>query len=425
MMRMGRLLVSLNLALGAAAASGGEGEGQPVRPPQILEDALNRLDCVKGRIEYERQFFGREESLHHAVTITFTAEETATDMWIDARGESTHSRVLREQGNRWTLVGDSSLMVSLMPEGTIGLRDEINYRRFGLDVPIPAAARVVGYSMKRDGDEIVVLEHLRIRDNWTFDRSYWIDPNLGGAITRIELGSKDNVSYERVLTYAERDGLWMPESWVDFANNAGRPSHITRVERFEMDPPDVPDRLTPEFIGVESGTQLSVVADATRGRPDLRWGRTPFWDGQQAVPREAFFRGLQDGTYSLGPRVSAEWAADDSAAPAASTESRRIAASQPRQRTWTLWEAEVAAWIEEHPLRHEQVQRAWTIHADCVLQAEQHSRRQFARAATAKQPEQSQRREKELGERIDRIHSKLMARLGALLTRNQANQSAK
>ncbi len=281
-----------------------------------------------------------------------------------------------------------------------------------------------------------------VRASYAAGSTEWrLDPRQGGLPVSVTNRDADGrILAECRSELAEVDGVWVPArvTYYGVGGDAGGDVRETvEVLQFELDPPDVPDRLTPEYIGIDAGMNVNlhrVLAGTIRPERGL-WK----WDGQRVRTLEEFNEAYRSGEISLGPmylsatrRAKAlealyEQRAALAAASPLTAEAHRAAtqpvASQPTEtldgqtllERLTGWEAYTRRFIERHALDDEQTQRARSVLRECQELGEAHL------AAIRTELEEWQRAGGQLapstqpagdaGERMIRLHARIFGRL--------------
>jgi hypothetical protein len=260
----------------------------------------------------------------------------------------------RDQGQRGGFVLDPrSLGLSERPsfydpESTIGAGAEhLATARF--------TARV------EDGLDLIVAETSAGTLKW------WCDPRKGDLPVRIVQARDGRVLREARAHLREFDGHWFPEK-VEYFNaeyRSGRePAEVIRVKAARFDTADLPERITPEDIGVDAGFNVE------RYDVAMRHGGAAIWDGQAFASPDEFARRVRAREIEPGPIFQrnaarlrrleqARAAAAGAGAAGARTGGAPVVAG---------WEAEWERYVREFCDRYQlsQEQRA---HADRLLES--------------------------------------------------------
>jgi hypothetical protein len=277
-----------------------------------------------------------------------------------------------------------------------------------------------------------------------------LDPRRGGAPVSVRLESGGRIIAESRSEPREFDGVWYPAR-VEYFGPGGEGGHelleTIEVTTVEVEPRDLPERLTPEFIGIDAGVNVfrrRMSASADVGSEPLKW------DGSRVVTLSEYTRAEEAGKVRDGPiyRKNLERAAAIEAEQAplptavSATGKRAPAASAPAAsllERLTGWEAYTQGFIERHRLDGEQTQRAISALRECQELAQAHLasvsnaleqwERVGGRVPTTTQPASSStemgRLHREIFGRLDEIFaSQLRPRLEAIPTRAQRRSAS-
>lgn len=209
---------------------------------------------------------------------------------------------------------------------------------------------------------------------------WWIDRARNFSIVRAQTLRHGRPTLECLYTVEQIDNVWTTtrvERLVPGTGSArGEPIEILQVHHAEFNRPEHPQQLTPEHIGVETGTYVEFQSDASR---------EGYWDGGKIIPVDEFFAKLRSGELVRGegvtralaslPRVTPQMLAAQRAADegADSTRSGAEALSHPlpasaaemRRQLESEWARHTRRFIIQYGLDREQTQRAWTVLKDC------------------------------------------------------------
>ncbi|MBW7904543.1 MAG: outer membrane lipoprotein-sorting protein [Phycisphaerae bacterium] len=249
------------------------------------------------------------------------------------------------------------------PEGTIGRgADHLAGARFSRRVD--------------DEMELVVAESSGGTLKW------WCDPRKGGAPVRVVLERDGRILREARSRLRQFDGRWFPEhiEYFNAEHKSGKePAEIIRVKSARFDSDDLPDRITPQDIGVDAGFNVE------RYDVAMRHAGGAIWDGQAFASPDEFARRVQAGEIEPGP-IFQRNAARLRRLEQARAEAARAQAARAQTGVAVAldgWEAEWERYVREFCDRYKlsQEQRA---HADRLLESCRGIGRQYmARQRTA------------------------------------------
>ena len=425
-------LLSLSTLVVIAGAAPAE---EPI--PDVLAAAFSSRDFTTGRIEFIRRIETGAEIVTQVGTALFAGQDNALDMCIDPPEglPPQRNRRMSKDGALWQHMGSSlAATVDYRPINT-SVED---FRRLGIDLTVGDEFKTDQFEVSSDGTETLVIERLTGSAGTTVTRRYWIDQEIGPAITRVEIWAEDRCLLRNVINYTQFGKVWFPSTVAKFDGAANKPRSVTSVLGAVLDDPSLPRSLSPEEIGVEVGTNLSVIQ--RNGMPSP--GRH-VWNGEAIADFGETGRRILSGELTPGPNyaISAERAnAGEDLSLAVSEAASKVLAdagvvidggvgtpTSGPSRPWALWEQFVEDWIRKHRATKDQAQRAWAIHADCVQRAEsilrKHRRERSDQRNRASAPVAVEPADSALERRIAEIfEERLVPRLDRLLTRVQRYQ---
>ncbi|MEW6252426.1 MAG: DUF433 domain-containing protein [Planctomycetota bacterium] len=261
-----------------------------------------------------------------------------------------------------------------------------------------------------DGGDAVLVTRTYELDGRHHETRWWLDPERDWNVVRCE-ERRDGATRAAVTSELRRFGdVWFPGT-VEYRNGAGNLLAAYRVRAVKVDEPGLPKKLTPAFIGVEPGTNI------TRRNRDGS-DALVFLDGDELVSDKEFSRRARAGEIKRGPTFERE--ADD-----LHRVYLRFKALQPY--TPSAWEQYVRAFILQYRLTQEQQNKAWAVHRACTERANKYlaaRKDQIARLEqeAARKPEDAKTaaRLSELRRPIEQIFARqLVPGLHKLLTPEQ------
>ncbi|MBW7906927.1 MAG: hypothetical protein LC135_07355 [Phycisphaerae bacterium] len=232
------------------------------------------------------------------------------------------------------------------------------------------------YTAGREGSlEVVTAVTGDIRLRW------WIDPDRNWNVVRseVESGGADGLLSRHEVELGLIDGLWFPRRVAHVVVRGGqaRTVKVCEVLGGELNRPELPGVLEPDFIGIEPGREVQVISSPQKA--EVR-----FWDGARLIDTAEYVARVRDGSLVPGPgvkrtmarirasnaqRLAREQAGLEPATLSAAIENmrrygtnRRGAGLRPFE---SEWEAYTRRFIETYRLDEEQRQRAWSICDEC------------------------------------------------------------
>lgn len=242
--------------------------------------------------------------------------------------------------------------------------------------------------------------------------TWYISPAKGWNAERItwELPAPHGITSEMICRLEQYGETWFPREVYYFS--LGKLTQTIRVQAASFDRPDAPAEFTPEHMGVEPGSAISIQDGKSRMGPEI-----PTWNGERIVMRREWDEDVAAGKRDWGPIHKKMFEEREFTSPYDTDEDRakRRAAWQKflvdfsTRRHEDYWVRYVREFIDRFDLNAEQQQRAWSIHGHCREQADSLMRRRkepLITAATeqAKAQQAGDRvREKQLEAEIDRL----------------------
>jgi hypothetical protein len=299
-------------------------------------------------------------------------------------------------GDDWWLYGEGQVRAELLRKTprratqdfrTLGL----SYLRYQgeLDSALwgEAASRRRAFKYERKAElEVVTTE----TDEGVL--TWHLDPQRGGLPIRVTLEEDGRVVAESRSSLKNFDGVWFPER-VEYFREDYRGGHapydVQEVLAVAINPPDLPQRLSPADIHIDAG--VNVYIREYNSTHALDAGK---WDGRNVLSLEEFALRGMEGQIEMGPiyRANADRAeemlklhyaheqrAESAAAqPASDRASDSEPAGPSRLEMLTGWEAYIARFIDRYRLDREQTQQAIRILRNCQERANERLTRQAA-----------------------------------------------
>lgn len=282
---------------------------------------------------------------------------------------------------------------------------------------------------RRDGLEVVRAE---FADGGATE--WHLAPEQGGLPIAVRREIQGRIVAECSSELHEFDGMWYPAR-VTYYGEGGRAGgdvrEIVEVLSLEREPADVPDRLTPEYIGIDAGMNICL-RRGSQPVPELRK-----WDGQQALTLEQYQDAWSAGQVREGPNflanleraramevleaveavLAAEKADAQGGQPAGPGHAR--ATTQSLLERLTGQEAYTSEFIRRYRLDAEQTQRAILVLRDCQALGWAHLARvsdQVKGWSDARKTLTFTRPTTQGNAEIDRLHRQIFGRLEEIFT---------
>lgn len=296
---------------------------------------------------------------------------------------------------------------------------QFDFRRLGMDVA--PRLRAVGAPAPGEQPDYRVSVVGSLVEVWRRDKQgqvfkWYLDPQKAYSVVESQVVYGSQVISKAVSTLREwSPGLWYPESVQYYRTGPGgelRLHETLRVVDFACDTPDLPDRLTPDDVGLDVGTNIT----------PLRGDQPPelmIWDGAKPVPLTEFREREERGEVRIGRRFNEAVARMQDYA----NEQRRLQRVTP-----SLWEQYVRAFIARNRLDEVKTRRAWQFHDECKKQAEaylarrekdfkgfEEESRRMRQAADGEAEKRLADKRRELQQPVEEIFSRLVTRLESLL----------
>jgi hypothetical protein len=204
---------------------------------------------------------------------------------------------------------------------------------------------------------------------------WWIDRNRGWSVVRsTETDSSGKLRRESRSRLSNYDGTWLPSEiqyYTSDFQNASVPARTVRIHAAQINRPEQPARLGPSDIGIDAGTNVTVMNEQT-----LEPITVQIWDGTTLVETTEWAERLRAGTAKHGPnfardlaRLRAEkWKNNPDRRADENWSLPRAVTTQPhRAKVFPEWEwmKYTREFISKYRLNDEQSQRAWTICRMC------------------------------------------------------------
>jgi hypothetical protein len=204
-------------------------------------------------------------------------------------------------------------------------------------------------------------------------RLVWhIDPRLAWNCTRVEFWSEGTLSGVAATEYESIGNVLVPVATAYF-NSEGDVFVLDKVDRAEVNSPNLPAALMPEHIGIESGIEIFVRGERERD--------TLVYAGNgQLYPRAEFLDKLKRKEIELGPKAKALWAGQPVpfSIPDATVVGGPVPAETPSRapssRPMDEWERYTRDFIREFDLNDEQQQKATLTLRSCQLERDHYLR---------------------------------------------------
>ncbi|MFH1748786.1 MAG: hypothetical protein ABIG44_17265 [Planctomycetota bacterium] len=187
---------------------------------------------------------------------------------------------------------------------------------------------------------------------------FLLDPERGWNPVRYAFLNNDQVVREVRSTLKQYGDVWFPEriELYDREHEGGEePTYVIDVLSASFNEPDHPKRLTPESIGIEVGTNITVEEWGSSIRRIGMFG----WDKKKLVPLKELFERIRAGELETGPQTRA--AAEHDQAKGAGMELFE-----------TEWERYVRRFIDKYRLNEQQAEQAYKILRHCQERGQQH-----------------------------------------------------
>ncbi|TWT46011.1 hypothetical protein RAS1_24490 [Phycisphaerae bacterium RAS1] len=307
--------------------------------------------------------------------------------------------------------------------------DFIDARSFGLGAALTArdvTASLRAGNLQASSERVEDgLFKATVRDG--AQRLEWlISQRAGWSPVRARVFHDDVLRAEATIENDRIDGVWFPRriTFVHFLED-GQPrgDQTLEIRRAAFNKPSHAARLTPEYLKLETGTNIELLAPSPYGQ---RISVEPLlaWDGKQRVPNDEVVRRVRAGELKYSPAFQAEV-------------DRLLSRGQIHNSFESRWRDIVERFIKANRLDAEQTQRARLILQDCLEQARAYVARQQPSFATIDatwntasskpagevRPDEFERLRQQvvnLEAPIHEIHrEQLTPRLRALLTREQ------
>lgn len=267
--------------------------------------------------------------------------------------------------------------------------------------------------------------------------SWYLRPDRGWLPERVTLSAHNRLIAESRSELVESQGAWQP-SIVRFFRadyHEGRePVETIQIDGLEVNPPDLPENLSPAHIGIDAGVNL-YVRTAGSGAPAQFFK----WDGEQRVTLKEFGDRCRSGELQVGERFAAnvrryqERAAGRPPEAPAVARSSAAATTRTELETRTGWAAYTEQFIADYQLDSEQAQRARSILRQCqdrgevILRLREPTIRDLDSEARAPHPNHEsldQRRRRVMAPFAAIFENDLKPRLAQLPTRAQRERQA-
>jgi len=417
-------------------------------PPDESSDVLRRVvqarEWRKARVEYRHTTPESPDGRYYSATVS------GTDVLISDYGDEegvisrdrhgnpgplgtgpVHSLLLEDQV--W-IFGHGQIYADLWLEGeghslfdarTLGATPQ--FRSGGLDEELGLSPKhkVHFRSFQEDGIEVIRAE------SDAHEATEWrLDPRQGGMPVAVRREFNGQIVAECRSELREFDGVWYPSRVTYYGEGGqagGREMETIEVLSLERDPADVPDRLTPEYIGIDAGINIQLRRTSAPGAVELRK-----WDGNHALTLDEYLEAARSGRVREGPiflanaerakslEASEAQRATDSPSAAVRAATSNPAASAPAHSLLELltgWEAYTRQFIERFRLDAEQTQRAMSVLRECqelgwahlahVAGELEEWRRLTGQLSPTTRPADN-------GGRVNRLHARILGRLNEI-----------
>lgn len=246
-----------------------------------------------------------------------------------------------------------------------GMEGTPDFRALGLSTDplcssLESAARPMGgerprYRQRRDGEYVIIT-----MDAGAAYTSWTIDPAKSHSVVNVESGV-DGVALQQARVTLGRFGeSWFPQSveFYDLKASASEPREIIEVLDLQPDAKDVPERLSPADIRIDTGINVVLRDERMRPKPGMFK-----WDGARPVPLDEYNERFRAGEIKSGAVFDANW--QRAQALEALRKAREAAgSSRPIGSVLSVtvdeWEAYTRRFIERYRLDGEQCQKAMT-----------------------------------------------------------------
>jgi hypothetical protein len=242
----------------------------------------------------------------------------------------------------------------------------------------------------------------------TRQHKWWIDPSRGWSVVRCQKLSDGRVALESISELKRYGDVWFPETVRYFIwsfQDGKEPYRTMRITSAKFDDPSLPDRLTPNDIGVEVGTNVNYTdrdGDA----------RTDGWDGQKRVNWSKMALRVEAGELKFGENYLRQMREASAKTVARSAVREKLGLKREGElgipavsMTLSAWEVYVLRYIKHFELDQPQRERAWTIYRECKAAGDKHMESRKERFEKIKR---QQRAAGEISDKADR-HARLRA----------------
>lgn len=271
-----------------------------------------------------------------------------------------------------------------------------------------------------------------------------LDPASGGLPVAVTAERDGQTVAQSRSTLCKFGDVWYP-SRVEYYREGDKggldPYEVVEVQAVETNPPDIPARLSPEYIHIDAGVNVNVREDGFNSEVvHLRK-----WSGKKALSLDKYAEEYLRGKIKNGPFYTANAArveamieldrahelesgdAPNAPPPAqgAGNETEPAALEQ-----LTGWEAYTVRFIDKYRLDQAQTQKAIQILRQCQGLARKHTQRNkkafvaIEQSSSTKDVQTESRRAAVLKPLKDIFEQQLKPRLDALLTRHQRSKVA-
>lgn len=437
-----RRILAAALVAGFASVAGGEPASNP---PDESSDHLRRLvqarEWRKARVEYRRTTPDSPDGRYYSETVS--GSDILSSDYGDEEGAISRDRhgnpgplgtgpvhYLRLEDQVW-IFGQGQIYADLWigSEGhsafdprTLGLTPWRHNAGLEAEFGLSGTRQVRYHRLLSDGLETVRAE---FGDGWATE--WRLDPQQGGLPIAVTHEMEGRIVAECRSELREFDGLWYPSRVTYYGEGGkagGRVQETIEVLSLELEPADVPDRLTPEYIGIDAGMNIQLRRGSKPGA-ELRK-----WDGKNALTLEEYVEAARAGRLRAGPvflanleraKALEEQRAADLQNAAARATTSRPAASAPAPtllETLTGWEAYTRRFIERHRLDAEQSQRAMSVLMECQDLGRAHLAHVAGeldewRRLTGR-PSPTTRTTDNADDRLNRLHARIFGRLNEI-----------
>lgn len=411
--------------------------------PRELQAAVAARQFNRAHIRWTQENPTKRMSRSHESRFA-PGQKIEIEAWTQPGDSGVEPRTMKQlvtQNQVWTTCG-SSLYAHLTDDLSRG--PTVDVRMIGLDPlggtnvdrvwQLSPAQRT--YRTEMEGETVVVIAN-EAHDGAQLEVRWWIDPTRDYAVLRTQGLQDGKVRIETQVELDVHGGHWFPKSVSTTAE--GRVTNRITVDYVEIEVPSLPERLRPEDIDVQPGTNIwRQLLDNSVSLMS--------WDGESVVPIDELHKRIDAGELLEGPdfrldmeRLKRPFVNSQTQPSTQTVGGGANLAILGRNPDW--WTRYVEKFIRHYELSEAQKTKAWECRDDSRTKGDGYLSRnasareeisaEVARAtqmADANQRDQAldraRRRDDEHMEPVLRSFEELRSKLYALLTAEQRKRSA-